>query len=240
VAEAIERVHAGQLESHASVLAHHLYQAGAAADVEKTVLWLDSASRQAAASAAFEDALDHLDNALSLLAGEQTVRVGQLYAQRATLLRSLGRMQEAVVACERALTLFHDNGDAHRFAETCLPLVEIYWWTVRLEEAREVCTRGLKMLGQTEHPLRLFLTYAMGGGLAALANDIDTAIPLFRAVEGVAIPPDPLLVRTAAGLRAMAKFTCAEVDAAYRAATETRRLSETAGDLWRAVDVAWV
>ncbi|NIU63451.1 MAG: hypothetical protein GWN66_23075, partial [Pseudomonas stutzeri] len=40
VAEAMERVYAHALEEHAADLAHHLYQAGAAADPRKTVHYL--------------------------------------------------------------------------------------------------------------------------------------------------------------------------------------------------------
>jgi len=70
IADAVERIYAANVRAQASVLAHHLYQAGAAADGEKAVNWLTCAARQAAAAAAFEDALAHLDNAVSLLEGE--------------------------------------------------------------------------------------------------------------------------------------------------------------------------
>ena len=48
VAEAMERVYARALEEHAADLAHHLYQAGAAADPEKTVRYLALAGNCAA------------------------------------------------------------------------------------------------------------------------------------------------------------------------------------------------
>lgn len=115
VAEAIERIYAAQIDAHASALAHHLYQAGAAADAEKTVTWLTRAAQQAAAAAAYEDALTHLDNAILLTAGEQSTRVAELQVQRATLLRSLGRMPDAVAAFGQALTLFEANGNRSRF-----------------------------------------------------------------------------------------------------------------------------
>src|SRR5215470_13101171 len=79
IAEAIERIYASNVEAQASVLAHHLYQAGAGADVEKAVTWLTRAAKQAAAAAAFEDALAHLDNTLALLEGEESVRVAELH-----------------------------------------------------------------------------------------------------------------------------------------------------------------
>jgi predicted ATPase/class 3 adenylate cyclase len=55
VAEAMERVYARDLEEHAADLAHHLYQAGAAADPEKTVRYLKLAGERAVATVAFEE-----------------------------------------------------------------------------------------------------------------------------------------------------------------------------------------
>ena len=71
IAEALERVYGASLEKHAPALAHHLYQAGAAADAEKTTRYLMLAAAQARAAAGFEEALAHLDNALSLWEGER-------------------------------------------------------------------------------------------------------------------------------------------------------------------------
>ena len=96
VAEAIERVYAANLEAQASALAHHLYHAGAAADPEKTTTYLMLAAKQARAGAAHEEALAHLENALSLWEGEQGVRVAELTEQRAAALLSMGRRDEAV------------------------------------------------------------------------------------------------------------------------------------------------
>ncbi|PWU04658.1 MAG: hypothetical protein C5B51_16385 [Terriglobia bacterium] len=240
VADAIERVYASSVDAHAPALAHHRYQAGAAADKEKTVMWLARAGKQAAATAAFEEALGHLDNALSLLAGEQSARMAELHSERATVLRSLGRMPEAIVAFEQALALFTAAGEAGRFAEMCLPLVEIYWWTERLEEAREVCRRGLESLGSTLSPARIFLLYAVAG-ISALANDMDTAgLSLIDEVERLPVPPHPAVIRAAVRFQTYTNFICAQLEPAHQAGCKAERLSESAGDLWGQVDVAWI
>lgn len=88
VAEAIERVHAANLEAQASALAHHLFHAGAVADPERTTTYLVLAARQARDAAGHEEALAHLNKALSLWEGEASLRVGELMAQRAGALRS--------------------------------------------------------------------------------------------------------------------------------------------------------
>ena len=66
----IERVHANALEDQAGNLAHHLWQAGRAADPDKTVHFLKAAvARQALKQSAYEGALRYFQNALELLKG---------------------------------------------------------------------------------------------------------------------------------------------------------------------------
>ena len=67
VVGAIERVHANTLEDHAGELAHHLWQAGRAADADKTVRYLALAARQALKQSAYDGALRYFQNALELV-----------------------------------------------------------------------------------------------------------------------------------------------------------------------------
>jgi predicted ATPase len=69
VVSGIERVHANALEDQAGNLAHHLWQAGRAADPDKTVHFLALAARQALQQSAYEGALGYFQNALELLKG---------------------------------------------------------------------------------------------------------------------------------------------------------------------------
>ena len=69
VVSGIERVHANALEDQAGNLAHHLWQAGRAADPDKTVHFLALAARQALKQSAYEGALRYFQNALELLKG---------------------------------------------------------------------------------------------------------------------------------------------------------------------------
>ena len=67
VVSGIERVHVNALEDHAGDLAHHLWQAGRAADPDKTVQFLALAAQQALKQSAYEGALRYFQNALELL-----------------------------------------------------------------------------------------------------------------------------------------------------------------------------
>ena len=106
VADAIERVYSSNLETHASSLAHHLYQAGAAAESEKTAAYLVMAAQQARAAAAHEEALAHLENALAVCEEESGIRVAELTEQRAEALHGIGRSDEAEDSYRKAIALF--------------------------------------------------------------------------------------------------------------------------------------
>jgi serine/threonine protein kinase/tetratricopeptide (TPR) repeat protein len=239
IADALEQMHAANLDPRAPVLAHHLFQAGAAADADRTVSWLTRAASQAAGGTAFEDALAHLDNALSLLPGEQSLRVAELLVERANVLRSLGRMPEAVAGFDQAVALFQSQGAGDRAADTCVPLAMIHSWTARLDEAREVCRRGLASLTSVQSPAGLLLTHALALG-AVLANDIDAGLAAFSQVEKVELPPVPPLVRAILQMRTLMRAMCADLDAARQVADETDRVCESAGDVWGQSEIAWI
>src|SRR5262249_59189312 len=95
VADGIERIYGVEVESQTPALAHHLYQAGAAADSNKAIKYLMLAAKLASAGAAYEEALAHLDNALSLIEGERNQYAAELHYWRAVALRSLARLSEA-------------------------------------------------------------------------------------------------------------------------------------------------
>jgi predicted ATPase len=69
VADAIERIYSATLEDHAEDLAHHLWQAGVAADANRTVQYLAMAARQAMTRSANLEAISHLTKGLELLQG---------------------------------------------------------------------------------------------------------------------------------------------------------------------------
>lgn len=146
VAEAIERVYAANLEAHASALAHHLYEAGIAADPEKTTAYLMQAARQAREAAGHEEALAHLDNALSLWEGEASLRVAELMVQRAGALRSIGRADEAVASYQQASDLFEAQGELARVVETYVDLYRVHEWRAGLDETKSTLERVQKYL----------------------------------------------------------------------------------------------
>ncbi len=157
VAEAIERVYAANIEDNASPLAHHLYQAGAAADPEKTTTYLMLAAKRARAGAAHEEALAHLGNALSLWEGEQSVRVAELTEQRAAALQSMGRRDEAIGGYRKAIALFENAGAVAKAAGTGITLSMDQAWHVELAASHRTIDRALERLGSLDPQLKMSL-----------------------------------------------------------------------------------
>ena len=105
-ADALERLRAASLESHASVLAHHLYQAGAAAETGRTAKFLLLAGRRALASGAFEETLDTFDNLIGLELAEDDPLLGEAWEHRGDALTGLKRHDDAAAAFDRAQAIY--------------------------------------------------------------------------------------------------------------------------------------
>ncbi len=118
--EAIERVHARNLDAHLAPLAGHYRLAGAAADLTKVLDYTLRAARRASAVFAWEDAAIHLVAALEVRDPLRRVGTGHVHEVGKTLENSSTR--SGLAACvlhqlERALALYQAAGDAERAAQ---------------------------------------------------------------------------------------------------------------------------
>jgi tetratricopeptide (TPR) repeat protein len=163
IADPIEKVYAANLEAQTSQLAHHLFQAGAAADPEKTAHYLDIAARKARAGSTHEEALAHIVNALSLLEGNESLRVGELTLQRAEVLCNLGRMDDAIASSQMASTILENVGAVAKAAEASLFLADSQSWQMNFSAAMRTADDALERLGSDEPALRLKLLSARTG-----------------------------------------------------------------------------
>ena len=113
VAEAMERVHAGNVERHLAALALHFRLAGPVTDAEKAIDYSLRAGEAAAAAFAYAEALAHLRSALELME-ERAVEP----ERRARLLKRLGDVTfmsgidfpKGVDYLEGALKLYQELG----------------------------------------------------------------------------------------------------------------------------------
>ncbi len=154
VADGIEKVYCEHLEAQASQLAHHLYQAGALANPEKTTTYLELAAAQARAGSAHEEALEHLDRALSLWEQQTNLRAAQLLDQRASTLRSLGRPDEAVASYRKAIDLYEAVGALAKFAEASIALSYLQALRLDSDGANHTMERAHKLVLNQEPQLR--------------------------------------------------------------------------------------
>jgi class 3 adenylate cyclase/tetratricopeptide (TPR) repeat protein len=105
MADALEALHGREAEQHAPEIAHHFYQSGAAADGERTGRWLMLAADRALDALAFEDALQYLDSARTVLRDDHAEGGTRILRLRARALRGLARIDEALEAFAEAVAI---------------------------------------------------------------------------------------------------------------------------------------
>ena len=107
----LERTYGRAANEHAAEIAYHLYEAGAAADAQRTADFLARAATNALAIGAFEETLRLVDAALPLLSPDQTRERANALASRGQALWGLGRLDDAKAAWRGAAERYEDLGD---------------------------------------------------------------------------------------------------------------------------------
>jgi tetratricopeptide (TPR) repeat protein len=232
IADAIERLYGANLEAQASALAHHLYQAGAAADLEKTINYLLLAARLASGGAAHEEALGNIENALSLLEGAPHPRAAELHVAKAAALRSISRFAEAVDSYERAIELYVQAGNAAAVASSSFDLGYIYAWEANGARACTVVDRAIQFLGREPSLLghRLLLLKAVS---LAVTGDLEAALATFSEAKAIEeVMPETRADGFASMCEARLRWMCAQIAQADECAREARIRFRASGDLW--------
>jgi tetratricopeptide (TPR) repeat protein len=240
IADAIERVYAGSLDKHASAMAHHLYQAGAASDPEKTTKYLLTAADEARAASAPEDALKFIDQALSLWDDERGARVAELHDRRGRVLRSLAKPDEAIKELTRAVECWDAVTDLDALIHSVGELGVTYLWQAELAPAR---TMMAHVLARVEHAtpvqrLPLLLVNAMllsGAGLNAEGMTVfEEAENIRRAAN------NPMFDLMALATETHCRWTMMDLAGAAAASRKAVAGFEAAGMPWNAADIAYV
>jgi len=240
VAEAIERVYEASLEKHAPALAYHLYQAGAAAEAEKTSTYLLLASDQARAAAAHEDSLARLDDALSLWQGKVSGRVADIHSRRAAAFRSLGRIRETVDTLESAIAMFRDVGDFDRMAASANDLGWVHAWNADLDAALEVVRRTFEQVAQMPPKVACRLLLLRASTLSSNGDPEGGFETLRKAQAILRSLDDPELGRESARIELFLLWHAMRLDRAIEIAQDATMRSRAAGDVWSEIDTAFV
>jgi tetratricopeptide (TPR) repeat protein len=184
-AEAIEQRYADDLEAHAADLAHHLSRAGYATDRKRLVSYLTISGQRAVNAAAFEDAVDDFQQALSFLEDGDSDARAELLERLAMALRSVGRWDEALATMNEALDLYESAGRTEAYGRLAWSMVYQLTWAGRFLEGAGVAQRALGTLGDIPNPDRARLLSA-GGWASGLGGDYATATGMFAQARAVA------------------------------------------------------
>jgi len=178
IADAIERVSSENPEAQASSLAHHLYQAGALADRERATGCLLMAAKQARSAFAHEEALGHLDRAISLWEGETSLRIAELTYDRANTLRNMGRTDEAVSSYREAIDLLESTGAIAKMAEASIALSYLLAWRLDSDSPNEVMERAHKRVIGLDPQLESSVL-SMRAAIMSASGEPETADRMF-------------------------------------------------------------
>jgi len=112
-------------------------------------------------------------------------------------------------------------------------------WAIRIHEARDVCRRGLELLGSTKAPARISLSIEMARA-AAVAGDIEAALSIISEAHGIQSSQETAAQWTASESEAGMRYSAGHLMRAEEIASERHRLCESSGDLWGRASVVWV
>ena len=238
MAEAIEQVHGDRVEPQAADLAHHLYQAGAAADSEKTVRFLTLAGDQAVASGAFDEAVRLFEDALSIEDAAGPRRRAALETRRGMTLRALDRDDEAIEALRSALDDLDQLRDTAGLADVAEALAWTLGWNGRLEEALAVVARVLPMLPEADTSARCRMMMPSGAFFSAKADARGLTV-LAEARALAEASNDPTLVGLVEGRTGPLRFQWMLVGDTLDAASDALSAVSASSEPWDRADLLW-
>src|SRR5439155_8889777 len=126
-------------------------------DPARTARYLGMAGERALGAAAFEDALNHLETALSLMPAAEGEARAMLLAAQGRAFRSLGFWGESLTSWAEAIDALEAMGKGELVGEVCTEMAFQLAWASRWEECLEVAGRGLSALGDASGGHRVAL-----------------------------------------------------------------------------------
>jgi tetratricopeptide (TPR) repeat protein len=162
-AEALQRIHASDVRAAAATIAHHLLEAGPAADPKRTFGYLKTAGEHAMETSAFEEAVRHLESALLLPDAASARERADLLSQLGTARRANGQWIDAVEAWKEAIDAYGTLGEVEAAGRICAAAAYSFGLAARLEEASAWIERGIGLLGDRVSATRAALLALQGG-----------------------------------------------------------------------------
>ncbi len=240
VADAIERTDRRARQERPSEIANHLLQAGAAAEPERTLEYLELSAARALDSAAWEEALRAGEDALSVVDPEDELRKARITEGCGRALRALGRFDECIALWDEVISVYARQGLVDEAAALCSECGYQLVWLGRFEQVFEYYNRGLSILGDRLSVWRPMLA-ASNATVLGLAGLYEAAESGLEEADATA---RQLSDERALGIvqwgRTVAGWSNTRVRAAISAGTEGIELLRRANDQWTLVDaLAW-
>jgi tetratricopeptide (TPR) repeat protein len=237
VADAIERL-TRDPEEHAAEIAHHLCQAGDAADPQTALRFLTLAGDQAVAGAAYAEALQSYERGLAFPEADLGTR-GALLLGRGVARHGAGEWQAAVEDWNAAVDAYERVGDADGVAAVAMRIVLRLSASGRVVEGLQMAARALRALGHGAHPARARL-HALTAKITSLACDYPTAEgALTEAFADVEVLDDRRLLGEVLTYKGFVHWTHMEVAAGAEATSQGLALLDPAVDVWACSEAAW-
>jgi predicted ATPase len=171
VAQALESLHAGELEPHLSEIAHHLRCALPFGDERHARAYLVRAARWARSRLAYEEAIEHYTQALGLVHGDSAALARErcdLLTERGGAEMHIGLRDAARASLRRAAELAERLEDPLRLARVALavtPSFTVVQTAVRDPVLVELLEKASERLGASEPALRARLLARLGFAL---------------------------------------------------------------------------
>jgi tetratricopeptide (TPR) repeat protein len=232
-AEALEQHYADGLAPHAAAIANHLLEAGPAAEPKRTFRALVMAGRFALESAAFEEALRHLERAAERVDAATPLQRAELLDLRGTALRSAGHWPEAIPLLHQAVEAYEALGDDAAVGRVGLQAAYSLLWAGRWGESFDMAERALAVLGDAVTPDRAQLLAHAGAVLHAGEAPFEVGEERLR--QGLAIADqlgDPLVRAHCLHFLSISRFCLMQQGECAEAGLEAAELFRAAGDLW--------
>ncbi|MEE9280691.1 MAG: AAA family ATPase [Myxococcota bacterium] len=157
IANALEQLHGAKAERNPIELAHHLYQAGAAADPERTARYLVLSGQHAMTALAFDEALRHFDAARTVLPEEDREGQARLLCSTALALRGAARIDESLQTFADALALAPSGAGRNRILfERAQLRLDLWRGQEALEDLRKLLAHA-RETGDRERELEVLI-----------------------------------------------------------------------------------
>jgi tetratricopeptide (TPR) repeat protein len=206
VADAIEQLYPHAVRERAGEIANHLIKAGSFADEQKLVRILTMAGNSALDAAAFEEAQQSFQSALSHRAAISAKERADLLARLAIAESGLDQWDTAFANLRESLEIHIGTGDREMIGHSFSELTDALIVAGRFQDGAATARRGLEYLEGDVSADRVRLLDGLSQALAWAEGYEPAHQALEQAIELASQLADPTLLSRVVGVRSIINF----------------------------------